>query len=230
LLLLAIGLIVIRPKLTATDVLLIGGWGYLALLSARNVPIFALVITPILAHWFVEFARTDQDHSWVRKYHEWAAGVLDVRRGTDAAVIVAVGIGVLLVVAKPVIAGGAPLYATDYPPDRYPVAALDYVRAHPDAVRGEMFNDSLWGGYIEFALPQRRPFIDSRNYAYGLDLFHEFRIANAPAPGWSAVFAKYDVGWTILPVQHPLNRILELSPRWRRVYSDSRASIFSLQS
>ena len=93
-------------------------------------------------------------------------------------------IGVLLVMAKPVIAGGAPLVATDYPTDRYPVAALDYVRAHPDAVRGEMFNYFLWGGYIEFSLPQQKPFIDSRNYSYGIDLFHEFRTADEPEPGW----------------------------------------------
>ena len=110
---------------------------------------------------------------------------------------------------------------------RYPVAALDYVRAHPDAVHGEMFNYFLWGGYIEFALPQRKPFIDSRNYSYGIDLFHEFQTANEPKPGWEAVFAKYNVGWTILPVQHPLNQVLALNPHWALVYSNQLTLIFS---
>lgn len=225
--LLATGLIVIRPKRTATDILLIGGWGYFALLSARNVPIFALVVTPILAQWFSEFIRANQGSPLVRRYRDWTAGISTTGRKGDAVIIAIAALGVLLLVAKPAIAGGAPLLATDYPSNRYPVAALDYIRAHPDAVHGEMFNYFLWGGYIEFALPQHKPFIDSRNYSYGIDLFHEFQTANEPKPGWEAVFAKYNVGWTMLPVQHPLNRILELSPQWTLVYSNQLTIIFS---
>jgi hypothetical protein len=116
---------------------------------------------------------------------------------------------------------------TDFPPDRYPTAVVDYLRTHPDAVHGEMFNYFLWGGYLEFALPNRKPFIDSRNDSYGIGLVREFRTANEPKPGWEAVFAKYNVGWTILPVQHPLNRILELSPHWTRVFSNQQALVFA---
>ena len=227
LLLLATGLIISRPKLNATDVLVIGGGGYFALLSARNVPIFALVVTPILAQWFTEFTRANQDSAWVRRYRDWTVGIPNTGHKADATVIAIAAVGVLLVLAKPGIAGGAPLFPTGFPPDRYPVAALDYVRMHPDVVRGEMFNYFLWGGYIEFALPQRKPFIDSRNYSYGIDLFHEFRTADEPKLGWEAVFGKYDVGWTILPVQHPLNRILEFSPQWTLVYSNQLTLVFS---
>ncbi|MGD1019186.1 MAG: hypothetical protein ABSA12_07685 [Verrucomicrobiia bacterium] len=230
LLLLAVGLIVIRPKPNATDVLLIGGWGCFALFSARNVPIFALVVTPILAQWFTEFAQANQDSPWVRRYRDRAATTANIGHKTDVAVIVITAIGVLLIVAKPAIAGGSPLYATDFPSDRYPVAAVEYVRAHPDAVHGEMFNDFLWGGYIEFALPQRKPFIDSRNYSYGLDLFHEFRTVDTPKPGWETVFAKYHVDWTILPPQHPLNQVLRLCPDWHVAFSNRQALVFSRQS
>jgi len=227
LLLLAVGLIVIRPKATATDVVLIGGWGYLALLSARNVPIFALVVTPILGQWFAEFTRDGQDRLWVRRYREWTERMPVASRRIDVAIMLATIIAALAVMAKPALAGGAPLIATDYPSTRYPMAVVDYLRAHPDAVHGEMFNYFLWGGYIEFALPSRKPFIDSRQNCYGIDVFHEFRTADQPKPGWEAVFAKYHVGWTILPVQHPLNRILELSPGWTRVYSDRLTLVFS---
>ncbi|HTS19223.1 MAG TPA: hypothetical protein VMP11_16725 [Verrucomicrobiae bacterium] len=227
LLLLAAGLIVIRPKVSVMDLLLIGGWGYFSLLSARNVPIFALVVTPILAQWFAEFTRARQDSAWVRRYREWTAGLSCDGGWADAAIILTAAFIALGVMAKPILVGGAPLIVTDYPPGRYPVAALDYLREHPDAVRGEMFNYFLWGGYIEFALPQHKPFIDSRNYSYGIDLFHEFRSADEPKPGWEKVFAKYHVGWTILPVQHPLNQILELSSGWTRVYSNQLTLVFS---
>lgn len=228
--LLTAALMIIRPKLRATDVLLMGGWGCLALFSARNIPIFALVVTPLLAQWITEFMQINPDSWWGSWYHESPARVSAVRPAIDGVTIVVVVLCVLLVVAKPGMVGGEPLLATDFPPGRYPTAVVDYLRTHPDAVHGEMFNYFLWGGYLEFALPERKPFIDSRNDSYGIGLVREFRIANEPKRGWETVFAKYNVGWTILPVQHPLNRILELSPHWTRVFSNQQALVFSRMS
>jgi len=225
--LLAVALMIIRPNPHATDVLLLGGWGCLALVSARNVPVFALVVTPLLSQWITGFIQTHHDSQWSQRYRKWTTNITAINRASSDAVIAAVMAGVLLLMAKPRIVGGTPLLATDFPPTRYPTVALDYVRAHPDAIHGEMFNDFLWGGYIEFSFPQRKPFIDSRNYSYGIELVREFRTANGPKPGWERVFAKYNVGWTILPVQHPLNRILELSPDWLLVFSNQSALVFS---
>ena len=224
--LLAATLLIIRPHLYAADVLLIGGWGCLALFSARNIPIFALVVTPLLAQWLTECMQANPKSWWGRLYRESTAHVSAVRQTVDGATVIAVVVCMLLVVAKPRIAGGEPLLATDFPPDRYPTAVVDYLRTHPDVVHGEMFNYFLWGGYLELALPERKPFIDSRTDSYGVGLVRDFRTANEPKPGWEAVFAKYNVGWTILPVQHPLNRILELSPHWTRVFSNQQALVF----
>jgi hypothetical protein len=74
LLLLAVTLMTARPKLLATDVLVIGGWGCLALLSARNVPIFALVTTPYLAQWLTEFVRSHDNSRWGQLYRESTGG------------------------------------------------------------------------------------------------------------------------------------------------------------
>lgn len=207
---LALVLLIIRPKLDATDVLLVGGWGYFALLYGRNVSIFALVVTPLLAQWLTELAQT---------HRECTMQVTAINRTADAATILAAIVcGVLLIKSR---------IATDFPSDRYPTAAVDYLRAHPEAVHGEMFNALLWGGYMEFYLPGRKPFIDSRNDFYGIDLVRDFAIPDGPKAGWKAVFARYNVGWTILPVQHPLNRILELSPDWTLVFSNQQALVFS---
>ncbi len=227
LLLLAIALLVIRPRLGTTDVLLVGSWGFFALVSARNVPLFALVVTPLLAQWVTEYVQANPRSGWAHWYRESTARNSMVGFQAGSVAIITAAVCVLLVVAKPRIAGGAPLLATDFPPDRYPIAAVDYLRAHPQAVHGEMFNYFLWGSYFEFAFPERKPFIDSHNDLYGIALTREFRTANEPKPGWERVFAKYNVGWTILPVQHPLNRILELSPHWSLVFSNQSALVFS---
>ncbi len=230
LLVLASVLLIVRPQMDATDLLLVGGWSYFTLLYGRNVPVFAFIVTPLLAQWLTEYVHTKHGSRWCQRYRQRATNVTAINRASgDAGIVVVVAV-VLLLVAEPRISGGAPLVATDFPPTRYPVAAVDYVRSHPEVVHDEMFNALLWGGYIEFTLPGRRPFIDSRNDFYGMDLLRDFAVADNPKPGWEAIFAKYEVGWTILPVQHPLNRILELSPGWSLVFSNQQTLVFSRAS
>lgn len=230
LLLLAAALMIVRPKLHATDVLVIGGWGCLVLLSARNVPIFALVTTPYLAQWLTEFMRSHENSRWCRLYRESTGSELVVSHTAGGVLMIAAFVSVLLLMAKPRIAGGPPILITHLPSSRYPVVAVDYLQSHPRVVHGEMFNYFLWGGYLDFALPEWKPFIDSRTDMYGLELVHEFETANDPKPGWEAVFAKYNVGWTLLPVQHPLNQILQLRPDWQPVFSNEQAVVFARAS
>jgi len=229
LLLLGAVLLIIRPKLNATEVLLVGGWGYFALLSARNVPIFALVATPFLAQWITEFLQTSDHFGWCRSYRERTARVMP-GGPAGAVIIITAVVCTTLIMAKPAIAGGAPVLATDFPPDRYPTDVVDYLRAHPSLIHGEMFNLFLWSGYLEFAFPEEKPFVDSRNDFYGIGLMREFRIVNDPKPGWEVVFAKYHVDWTMLPAQHPLNQILQLCPDWQLVFSNRQALVYSRRS
>jgi hypothetical protein len=93
-------------------------------------------------------------------------------------------------------------------------------------VRGEMFNDYGWGGYMLLALPERKVFIDGRNDFYGAQLVKEFNKVNNIEPGWESVLQRYDVGWTILPRGDALNTVLELHPSWRLVYTDEVATIY----
>lgn len=227
LLLLTTTLLLARPKFTATDVLLVGGWGYFALLSARNVPIFALVVTPLLGHWITGFLQTNQSSWWSRIYRARVARIIPGDPIASVAMAMAAVVCLTLVMAKPTIAGGPPVLVTDFPPNRYPTDVVEYLRANPETVHGEMFNLLLWGGYLEFALPEQKPFIDSRIGFYGVDFVREFRTANDPKPGWETVFAKYHVGWTLLPPQHPLNQILRLHPDWQLVFSNRQALVFS---
>ncbi len=107
---------------------------------------------------------------------------------------------------------------------------MNYLRAHPGLVHGEMFNLFIWSGYLEFSFPEHKPFVDSRNDFYGVDIMREFRRANEPKPDWEAVFDKYHVGWTMLPAQHPLNQILHLRPDWQLVFSNRQALVYLRRS
>ncbi|MEI6083650.1 MAG: hypothetical protein WCS70_05045 [Verrucomicrobiota bacterium] len=209
----ALLLLVVRPVLPATEILLLGVWGYFALHSTRNIPILGLVAAPILARHLQAFLRYPL---WLRL----CARAEEMQRSTGGAATVALAVaGVLLIVARPG-------WDSAILPNRVPAAAVEFIRANPSAVRGEMFNDYGWGGYLLWALPERKVFIDGRNDFFGKELVGEFNTVDETKPGWEAVLQKYQVGWTILPVKHPLNSLLVLSG-WRPAYSDEVAIVYT---
>jgi hypothetical protein len=226
LLVLAVVLIVVRPRLSSTEILLIGVWGFFALHAVRNVPVFALVVTPILAEHLNAFLREVRESIGVRLYRRVSAVIGAVDRGAGGAILVAGAVvAMLFVAAKPRWLGSEPIVTTEILTNRFPVAAAQFLSAHPEAVRGEMFNDYGWGGYLMLALPERKVFVDGRNDFYGEELVKDFKTADGPQPGWEAVFEKYNVGWTILPAKHALNTVLGLYPGWKVVYTDEVAAV-----
>ena len=227
LLVLAGMLIVVRPRLNAVEVLLIGVWGYFALHSARNAPIFAIVVTPILAEHLNGFLRAAPSSRLMTLYRKVSANVTALDRGANGGIVIAlVALTILATSAKPRLLGGAPLVSTEILTTRFPVAAVKYLESKPQVVKGEMFNDYGWGGYLMLVMPGHKVFVDGRNDFYGPDLIREFDSVNQMHPGWEAVLQKYGVGWTILPRAHALNNLLALRTDWRLIYTDEVAIVY----
>src|SRR5207249_3280406 len=187
-------LLIARPRLRATEILLIAAWGYLALHSVRNVPIFALVITPVLAAYLDKFLREPHEGAWSHLYRKVSADITGLNHAARGHVPVAIVVAALIVViGKPGWLGISPVLSTELLPDRFPVAAVKsfLTKRHTNLVlHGEMFNDYGWGGYLMLTLPERRVFIDGRNDFYGRDLVEEFNAVDEVKPQWEQVLAR----------------------------------------
>jgi hypothetical protein len=220
-------LIVLRQSWSATDITVTGTWGLLALLSARNVPIFALVVTPILTdHLQTTIARARTGLP-VDFYHRFVSNLAALERSFRGQVMIAMTVAILVIaVALPKFGHSASPVATDIMTNRFPVAAIRFVAGNPHAIGGEMFNDYGWGGYLMLMMPDHKVFVDGRNDFYGPDLIHDFDIVNRIRPDWDAVLQKYKVGWTILPRDHALNILLSLHEDWSLAYTDDVAAIY----
>jgi hypothetical protein len=231
LLVLGFMLVVLRRPWATTDLLLIAFWLYSGLNAMRNVPIFALIATPIFAEHLSAGWQGVRESVWSRSLRRVSNDVGALNRVAGGNGLVAVVIGaMLLILAKPVLVGGPPVVKTEIWANRFPVATANYLRAHPETVHGEIFNEDGWGGYLILYLPERKVFIDGRDDFYDEALLHEFADVSHLTPAWEKVLGKYHVGWTMLPVQHPLNRILEMRPDWQLVYSNQVALVFSRAS
>jgi hypothetical protein len=220
-------LLIVRPRLKVTDGLLLVAWLVLSLRMVRNAPVFALVVTPILAEQWNAYLCDAAPSRILRSYRNFSARLASVNqmagaRGLPALAVVAM----ILVLAKPRLFGGGPLLGTELPANQFPIAAVEFLRQTPKAVHDEMFNDYVWGGYFILAMPERKVFFHPNALVYGEEVVREFLQVNNVQPGWEDVLKKYHVGWTILPREHQLNRLLAQRNDWKLVYADPVATIY----
>lgn len=207
--LLFLTLALVRPRWRASAIMLLISWGYFALYSGRNVPLFAILTAPLLAPALSERLRA----AWPQLADRGRA-ISDTARGWP--LVGAIALGVLLLVPHP----------TQMPDDNWPVTAVDYIRQHPDEFRGRMFNQYSWGGYLIKYLPEHKVFIDGRADFYGEQLAKDFSKVTSLKPGWPEPLDKYQIQWTLMPVDHRLREALALAPGWRPVYADGVAIIY----
>ena len=212
---------VCRPYLRVTDGLLLVVWFLLSLRMVRQAPLFALIATPILAEHWNEYFRSARPSRLMQAYRKFSAKLTALNQSAGGGAWPALAVVVMVfVLAKPVL-------RTELPADRFPVAAVEFLKQSPDAVRGEMFNEFVWGGYLIWALPERKVFIHPNLNAYGVKLVEDYIAASKAGSDWDQILTKYNVGWTILPRDHPLNRALAQSIRWRLVHADAVATIYA---
>jgi hypothetical protein len=91
----------------------------------------------------------------------------------------------------------------------------------PADLRSEpVLNEYAIGGPL--ILAGIRPFIDGRADMYGDAFFGDYlKIIDGDMPLFNRVVQKYGIRWTILQDGNRLIPLLDASPEWRRLYSDS---------
>lgn len=204
-------------------------WTILAFTAIRAVPLWALVVTPILgealARCLAAVAQPSAPDAsnvpvWITRPVRWILARsmrLDdterqVGRGLWA------GLAVLFVVIV-VLSGGhvpgssRPVLDVQFPRHDFPVDAVARLR-QTGLPAGNGFNTVEWGGYLTYALPEYHVFIDSRSDFYGQAILRDYLTVLDVAPGWSSVLDRYHVRWALLPQGTALAQVLALSPGW----------------
>lgn len=219
--------LVVRPRLRITEIVVMAVWGYFSLQAVRNIPIFAFVVTPILGAHVSEFFRAPSNAGRWSYFKNLSANLTGLDRVLDGRLTVATAAAaIILTMAVPPAIGKRPLVVSEPLTNCFPVAAVQYLQSTNGVVTGEMFNSYGWGGYLLYAMPERKVFVDGRNDFYGSEFLDEFDKADDVKPGWETVFEKYHVGWTILPPKHPLNAMLALRADWKQTYTDEVAVVY----
>ena len=108
--------------------------------------------------------------------------------------------------------------------ERYPVAAAEFVADHH--LRGPLFNDFDWGGYLIWRLPELPVSMDGRTNVYGNDELRRHYATWTGAPSWKSDPGLASANVVIANVNLPLTSLLESDVRFREVYRDHVAAVF----
>ncbi|MGH7552208.1 MAG: hypothetical protein ACREMQ_04185, partial [Longimicrobiales bacterium] len=190
-----------------------------ALFAQRNIPLFGLVTLPVLA---LEF-----DGAWRRLS---ARGLDHVRRVfQEGEALASPGLWVgpfalpmLLLAWNHGIVGGVQAVGDGFDPKVMPVEAVAY--AKEAGIDGRMYHELTWGGYILYAWPEQKIFIDGLTDFFGEELVKDYLKILVVDPEWDKELDEYDISVAMIPARGALAYALQREG-WQKLYGDSTAVI-----
>ena len=221
-LLLAVGLAayvrINRHRLRVTEVLEVAFLGILTVYSRRNSMLFAIMSFSLTALALSELVQT---------YTKIRVGKTKTR-GPEIRVEVLWIVCTLAFVTSTLLTLKQPISAGQYyGRSVHPVQAVEYIHKHLSEFGDRMYNAYNFGGYLTFALPERKVFIDGRADFYGLEFMEESHGIGLGKPGTLEQLTKWNIDWVIVGSKDVLAYLLQ-GPVWKQVYRDQVATIFQL--
>ena len=203
-----------RPMLPRFLVMLIGL--AFALMSVRNIPLFGLTALPVLALHLDEAWRRLPDSSGIRgRFEMTAQNTVTLPWTLPVAVMV-----VALALSSGRV-GSRQLIRDGFDPTIFPVGAV--AEARSEHLKGRIFSEFPWGGYLVYAWPEQKIFIDGGTDFFGEDLFREFGQIKQMVPGWRDRLAKREISLMLLRRESTLAHEIARDARWKVWYCDSLA-------
>ena len=219
LLFLAIGTLALsRVRLELIEVVLILLFTYMALYSSRHIPLFTIIVTPIVGKYI---------NIILRRNDTWLTGMLNTRAANLALLNAQLKGHVWPVIALFAVVVLAQKESIRFSFDRSgaPVEAVNFLKS--ERLSGNLFSSDRFGDYLVYAAwPQYRVFIDGRSDMYGSDRAREYLQVVLVQPGWKEVLAKHNINFLLINTNSPLSLLLDETDAWRLIYSDQTANIF----
>ena len=201
--------------------LLILFWAHSALVSARHVPLYAIVSAPLCA--------AQASRLWTA----WSAGfsrkspgglmrdcLRDFSRGMARS---SIWVPVVLLCLTAWRWDGP----QDFPGNKFPVTAVQRTATWIAPANGEqrrILTSDQWGDYLIYRLyPNQQVFVDGRSDFYGPAIGHDYLDLLTAAPDWERIVERYRFDLALLPSDWPLGQLMMRDPRWRVRYLDRQA-------
>jgi hypothetical protein len=213
-----------------TQALLLLSWSHLALFSARNIPIFAVVAVPSVSLAMREWLDSEV---WSRSFkislRELKTGVeVIAKRYHGRTRHLAPCFALLMFAVLLTYPDHRKILRAEFDNSRFPVDAAGFLSQQHLASPIRLYSSWQWGGYLIYRLwPSLRVFDDGRTDFYGPGFVNEgLRVWDAD-PDWSRILDRYQVNAALLPVDSALACVMRERDDWKSVYQDRLAVLFT---
>jgi hypothetical protein len=221
--LLFLGLAAVFPLVKArkmTDALWILFFAYSALTSVRHVPLFALVVVPIVAReittWWESWIRDKAPASVPRIVND-----LSTQIRKDFAPVTLWGPLFVLAVAL----GGWVRWPTDISADHAPAGMIARHARQIESAR--ILTSDQWGDYLIYHFyPRQRVFIDGRHNFYGERIATDYLNLRSGQHEWKELLDEYRFDMVLCPDDWALASLLRYRQDWGVVEDDGKTVLF----
>jgi len=211
-----------RLRLNLIELILVLGFTYMSLYSVRNIPLFAIIVAPIIIRRLDDMMRTSENRV-VRFLNERSASFMETEKEAKGFLWPALAVCLVLILA---VSGGV---KHSFDPEIKAVDAVEFIKQ--EHIPGNMYNDDEIGDYVIYAAyPEYRVFVDGRNDMYGEEHMRDHLRVIRLERGWEEVFKKHDIQWVFFNADSLLSRYLLERDDWHLIYADHVAHIYVMDT
>jgi hypothetical protein len=186
---------------------------FMALTSLRHIPLFAIIVTPLIA------GRLVVEVPWLaRPMASW-------RRPALLAVAWPLLLAGLLAQSEQAQPNGGAQLSRNPNDSAYPRDAIAVLSARKDGAR--LFNEYHWGGYLIARNPELPVFIDGRADVHGDSLIDQYIQVTRLLPGWREVLNYHGVNLVLIERDKPLDAALAEDRQWETVFTGQVERIYA---
>jgi len=213
-----------RKRLKMVHILLISGWTAMSLYSVRNIPLYAVVVAPILVVESADFIRGNPKSIIAEKFIAFQSRLVNVEKYLRGGFWSSLAILVILILLLNGFSLDFQNNGNQFLDDEFPVEAVDWIKENN--IDGNGFNYFPWGGYLLYRMwPDKLVFIDGQTDFYGEMLTRQYEQVITLSPGWERVLDQYNIDWVIMPSGSDLTTALKNIPEWDQIYKDEFSEI-----
>jgi hypothetical protein len=213
-----------------THALLLLSWSHLALFSARNIPIFAVVALPGISVAMPEWLDSEMwSCTFKISLRELEDGIhLIADRDQNKAWHLWPWFAVLVLGLLLTHPGHRKVVRAAFDDSRFPVDAAGFLSRESLVSPIRLYSSWQWGGYLIYRLwPSLTVFDDGRTDFYGPAFVEEGLLTWNADPEWRNILERYRINAALLPVDSALASVLKERPDWKPIYQDRTAVLFA---
>jgi len=199
-------------------------WTHLALLSARNIPLFMIVVAPMAARWLQEVLLFLRNVRFIGIVFSTISEICEELKPMERLPRTFLLSGLATFLIAVLFLGGAKGFEAQFNPESFPIQAIPLVErssAH------RIFTYDQWADYLIYRLYPNKPvFMDGRSDFFGISMVTSTQHILAAQFDWKTQLQRFGVDMVLVRPDAPLSEVLKMSPDWALRFDDGKVLVF----